>query len=63
MQFILKTVIKYLTFGMTRSDLAKSAMASCSLLDRLVAKFSRYIDRAASTHPPPTTTVLLSRIR
>ena len=39
--------------GMIKRALANSAIASCSLESRVVAKVSRKMDRAASTAPPP----------
>lgn len=46
------------TFGMINKDSANSAIASCSLDPRVVARFSRYTDNAASTAPPPATTCM-----
>mmetsp|Transcript_23288 Transcript_23288/g.88277 ORF Transcript_23288/g.88277 Transcript_23288/m.88277 type:complete len:264 (-) Transcript_23288:611-1402(-) len=49
--------------GMTRSASANSLMASCSREPMLRAKSSRCMARAASTAPPPQTTLLDSRTR
>lgn len=48
-----------ITFGIIKKDSANSAMANCSLDPKVVARFSRYTDRAASTAPPPATTYIL----
>ena len=39
--------------GMIKSAFANSAMASCSLESRVVAKVSKKMESAASTAPPP----------
>lgn len=39
--------------GIIRRLLANSAIANCSRELKVVAKFSKYIDKAASTDPPP----------
>lgn len=44
------------TFGITNKDSANSAMANCSRDPKVVARYSKYTDRAASTAPPPATT-------
>eukprot|EP00732_Lithocolla_globosa_P003289 Lithocolla_globosa_v1_NODE_2567_length_1950_cov_17.572559.p2 type:complete len:309 gc:universal NODE_2567_length_1950_cov_17.572559:294-1220(+) len=49
--------------GMTRRACANSAMASCSREASVVANFSKNSDSAASTHPPPGTTLFDSRVR
>lgn len=42
-------------FGITSKASENSAIANCSLLPRVLAKSSRYIDSATSTAPPPAT--------
>jgi hypothetical protein len=46
------------TFGMIKRASANSAIASCSLEPRVVARYSKYTERAASTAPPPATTCI-----
>ena len=43
---------------MTNNDSANSAIASCSRDPKVVARFSKYTDNAASTAPPPATTYI-----
>mmetsp|Transcript_65808 Transcript_65808/g.130425 ORF Transcript_65808/g.130425 Transcript_65808/m.130425 type:complete len:247 (-) Transcript_65808:714-1454(-) len=49
--------------GMTSIDCANSAIANCSREPSDVAKFSRWIESAASTQPPPGTTLADSSAR
>lgn len=51
------------TFGIISKDSANSAIASCSLDPKVVARFSRYTDRAASTAPPPATTYIPKQLQ
>jgi hypothetical protein len=48
-------------FGIIYKASENSATASCSLEPRVLAKSSRYTDRATSTAPPPATTLFDSR--
>jgi len=49
--------------GITSSDSANSAIASCSREPSVIAKFSRYTLSAVSTAPPPGTAMPDSSVR